>query len=63
MDKVREHVKFEGDLMAFFVSLSSEPQYFFTERQRLIDGYMEIKDKINFELPKYFNVMSKLIIW
>ncbi|MFT5705498.1 MAG: hypothetical protein ACI8SK_001457 [Shewanella sp.] len=59
MDKVREQVKFEGDLTAFFASLSSEPQYFFTEPQGLIDGYMVIKDKINLELPKYFNVMPK----
>ncbi|MCL1148030.1 DUF885 family protein [Shewanella sp. 10N.261.52.F9] len=59
MDKVRVQVGFEGDLTAFFASLSSEPQYFFTERQGLVDGYMELKDKINIELPKYFNVMPK----
>ena len=57
MDKVREQVGFEGDLNAFFASLSSEPQYFFTDREGLIDGYMTLKDKINAELPKYFNVM------
>ncbi|WOT04059.1 DUF885 domain-containing protein [Shewanella youngdeokensis] len=59
MDKVRKQVGFEGDLTAFFDSLSSEPQYSFKERQELIDGYMVIKDKINQELPKYFNVMPK----
>ncbi|RTR35926.1 DUF885 domain-containing protein [Shewanella canadensis] len=59
MDKVRQQVKFEGDLTAFFASLSSEPKYFFGERQGLIDGYMTLKDKINAELPKYFNVMPK----
>ncbi|GIU08263.1 MULTISPECIES: DUF885 family protein [unclassified Shewanella] len=59
MDKVRVQVGFEGDLSAFFASLSSEPQYFFTERQGLIDGYMELKDRINLEMPKYFNVMPK----
>lgn len=59
MDKVREQVKFEGDLTAFFASLSSEPQYFFTEREALIDGYMVLKEQINAELPKYFNVMPK----
>ncbi|GIU36284.1 hypothetical protein TUM3794_05210 [Shewanella colwelliana] len=59
MDKVRQQVGFEGDLSAFFASLSSEPQYFFDERQGLIDGYMTLKDKINAELPKYFNVMPK----
>ncbi|ABZ77271.1 protein of unknown function DUF885 [Shewanella halifaxensis HAW-EB4] len=59
MDKVRVQVGFEGDLSDFFASLSSEPQYFFTDRQGLIDGYMVLKDKINLELPKYFNVMPK----
>ncbi|AQS37008.1 hypothetical protein Sps_01844 [Shewanella psychrophila] len=59
MDKVREQVKFEGDLKAFFASLSSEPEYFFSDRQGLIDGYMTLKDQINAELPKYFNVMPK----
>ncbi|GIU44856.1 hypothetical protein TUM4438_17020 [Shewanella sairae] len=59
MDKVRVQVGFEGDLTAFFASLSSEPQYFFTDRQGLVDGYMDLKDKINVELPKYFNVMPK----
>ncbi|MCG9696260.1 DUF885 domain-containing protein [Shewanella sp. Isolate11] len=59
MDKVRQQVGFEGDLKAFFASLSSEPQYFFTEREGLIDGYMVLKDKINAVLPQYFNVMPK----
>ncbi|MCL1049489.1 DUF885 domain-containing protein [Shewanella abyssi] len=59
MDKVRQQVAFKGDLTAFFASLSSEPQYFFDNRQGLIDGYMLLKDKINLELPKYFNVMPK----
>ena len=59
MDKVREQVGFQGDLTAFFASLSSEPQYFFTDRQDLIDGYMAIKDHINQVLPQYFNVMPK----
>ncbi|MBB1427775.1 DUF885 domain-containing protein [Shewanella sp. SG44-2] len=59
MDKVREQVGFKGDLTAFFASLSSEPQYFFTDKQDLIDGYMAIKDHINQVLPQYFNVMPK----
>ncbi|MCL1139144.1 DUF885 domain-containing protein [Shewanella pneumatophori] len=59
MDSVRKQVGFEGDLTEFFASLASEPQYFFTERQDLVDGYMGLKDKINLELPKYFNVMPK----
>lgn len=59
MDKVREQVGFKGELTAFFASLSSEPQYFFTDKQDLIDGYMTIKDTINAVLPQYFDVMPK----
>ncbi|MDB2385971.1 DUF885 domain-containing protein [Shewanella sp.] len=59
MDKVRQQVGFKGDLTAFFASLSSEPQYFFDDRQGLIDGYMALKDKINVKLPNYFNIMPK----
>ncbi|MEH6462592.1 MAG: DUF885 domain-containing protein [Shewanella psychromarinicola] len=59
MDKVREQVGFNGDLSAFFASLSSEQKYFFSDKQDLIDGYMTIKDHINQVLPQYFNVMPK----
>ncbi|WP_394132852.1 DUF885 domain-containing protein [Shewanella maritima] len=57
MDQVRVKVGFEGDLTAFFASLSSEPEYFFDNKQDLVDGYMGLKDKINAVLPEYFNVM------
>ncbi len=56
MDKVRLQVGFKGDLKAFFVSLSSEPQYFYDEPEALIDGYMGLKDQINAVLPQYFNI-------
>ena len=59
MDKVREQVGFKGDLSELFASLASEPQYFFTDKQDLIDGYMAIKEKINAVLPQYFDVMPK----
>ncbi|MEI6860512.1 MAG: DUF885 domain-containing protein, partial [Shewanella sp.] len=59
MDQIRKQVNFKGDLKAFFGSLSSEGKYFFSEPQGLIDGYMSLKDKINVELPKYFDVMPK----
>jgi uncharacterized protein (DUF885 family) len=59
MDKVREQVGFKGELRAFFDALSSEDQFFFTDRQDLVDGYMSLKDKINAVLPLYFNIMPK----
>lgn len=59
MDKVRQQVKFEGDLPAFFEHLSSDPKYFFTDRQDLVDGYMALKDDIEKVLPAYFDKMPK----
>lgn len=59
MDKVRQQVGFEGDLQAFFDHLGSDPQFFFTEKQGLIDGYMALKTKIDGVLPGYFDVEPK----
>ncbi|QUN04667.1 DUF885 domain-containing protein [Shewanella yunxiaonensis] len=59
MDKVRQQVGFQGDLKAFFASLSSEPQYFFNTPDELINGYAAVKQRINAVLPKYFHVMPK----
>ncbi|MBY6186720.1 DUF885 domain-containing protein [Marinobacter hydrocarbonoclasticus] len=59
MDGVREQVGFDGDLAAFFAHLGSNEQFFFAEKQGLIDGYMGLKDDINAVLPQYFDVMPK----
>ncbi|WP_025821715.1 DUF885 domain-containing protein [Shewanella marina] len=59
MDNVRQQVGFEGDLQAFFTELSSNPNYFFKDKQDLIDGYSSIKTTINQKLPEYFNVQPK----
>lgn len=59
MDKVREQVGFKGDLSAFFDALSSQPQYFFNNKEELIQAYMVLKDNINAKLPTYFDVMPK----
>ncbi|MBY5990851.1 DUF885 domain-containing protein [Ferrimonas balearica] len=59
MDGVRERVGFDGDLAAFFEHLGSDDQFFFTDKQGLIDGYMGLKDDINAVLPQYFDVMPK----
>ncbi|WP_298439322.1 DUF885 domain-containing protein [uncultured Ferrimonas sp.] len=59
MDKVRTQVGFEGDLSAFFAHLSSEPKFFFTEKEQLVAGYGEIKLKINKVLPQYFDIQPK----
>ncbi|PKF56393.1 DUF885 domain-containing protein [Alteromonadales bacterium alter-6D02] len=59
MDKVRQQVQFDGDLKEFFEHLSSEPQFFFSEKQQLIEGYNLYKERIDAVLPQYFDVTPK----
>lgn len=59
MNGVKEKVAFKGDLKAFFSHLSQSPQYFFTEKQDLIDAYQGYKKRIDGVLPQYFDVMPK----
>lgn len=59
MEKVKNSVNFEGDLPAFFEHLSQSPQYYFTNKQDLIDGYMSYKQQIEQVLPQYFDSQPK----
>ncbi|WP_028110306.1 DUF885 domain-containing protein [Ferrimonas futtsuensis] len=59
MDRVRQQVGFEGDLAAFFEHLGSDPKFFFTTKQDLVDGYMGLKSRIDAVLPGYFDVSPK----
>lgn len=59
MTKVKETVEFEGDLMAFFEFLRTDEQFFFTSEQALIDGYTQIKTKIDARVPQLFEVFPK----
>ncbi|GAA5194839.1 DUF885 domain-containing protein [Ferrimonas gelatinilytica] len=59
MDQVRDQVGFEGDLSAFFDYLGSDPQFFFEDKQALVDGYEGLKARINGVLPAYFDVMPE----
>ena len=59
MNGVKEKVAFKGDLKAFFSHLSQSPQYFFTEKQDLVDAYQDYKKRIDGVLPQYFDVMPK----
>lgn len=59
MDSVRQTVKFDGDLQQFFKHLSTEPAYYFSDKQQLVDGYMALKQRIDRVLPQYFDVTPK----
>jgi uncharacterized protein (DUF885 family) len=59
MDDVRQTVGFKGDLAAFFTFLETDPQFYFTSGDDLLQGYRELKLRIDAALPKLFAVFPK----
>jgi uncharacterized protein (DUF885 family) len=59
MRKVMKDVDFQGNLEEFFRFMNEEPRFYFTKREDLIDGYRQLKDKVQPLLPKLFDVMPK----
>ena len=59
MEAVKEAVKFNGDLTAFFNHLSNDPAFHFKSKQEVIDGYSAYKKTIDAVLPQYFDVLPK----
>jgi uncharacterized protein (DUF885 family) len=59
MTKVKETVGFEGELPAFFEFLRTDDQFFFDSEEALIEGYTQVKDKIDSRVPLLFEVFPK----
>ena len=59
MTKVKITVGFGGDLPAFFEFLRTDAQFFFDSEQALIDGYTQVKEKIDSRVPLLFEVFPK----
>jgi uncharacterized protein (DUF885 family) len=59
MDGVRQRVGFEGDLEAFFKHLETDPKFYFTSGKDLVQGYRDLKTRIDASLPKLFSVFPK----
>ena len=59
MTEVKQTVDFKGDLAAFFEHLKTDEQFYFKSEKELIDGYKDIKYKIEKRVPKLFNIKPK----
>ena len=59
MDGVRQKVGFKGDLPAFLTHMRSDPQFYFTRGADLVEGYRQLKTRIDGALPKLFSVFPK----
>ena len=59
MEQVKAQVGFKGDLQAFFKFLQEDPQFYFTDPQALLQGYRDLKKKIDAKLPQLFSDFPK----
>lgn len=59
MTKVKETVGFEGDLPAFFEFLRTDEQFYFESEQAVIDGYNDVKTRINARVGQLFEIFPK----
>jgi uncharacterized protein (DUF885 family) len=59
MQKVMERVGFKGTLKEFFAYMNSDPKFTWDTRDALIAGYVDIKNRVNPQLPKLFEILPK----
>ena len=59
MSAVMQRVGFKGTLKEFFKYANSDPKFFYDNRDALIAGYVDIKNRVNPQLPKLFETLPK----
>lgn len=60
MNKIREQVKFKGDLKKFNRFLLEDPQFYFKDPKDLMLAYRDIAKRIDPELPRLFKTLPRL---
>jgi uncharacterized protein (DUF885 family) len=60
MEKIREQVKFKGDLQAFFKFLRTDKQFYFKTGEELLAAYRALAKKIDPQLVKLFGVIPRM---
>jgi uncharacterized protein (DUF885 family) len=59
MEAVRRQVGFDGDLAAFFRHLQTDPRFYYTDPDELLQGYRAVKTRIDAMLPALFRTFPK----
>jgi uncharacterized protein (DUF885 family) len=59
MAKVMQRVGFKGTLQEFFTHLNSDPQFFWPTREALVAGYVDIKNRVDPQLLKLFEILPR----
>lgn len=60
MNKIREQVKFKGDLRAFNAYLLKDKRFQYENAEDLLAGYRDIAKRIDPELPRLFKTLPRL---
>jgi uncharacterized protein (DUF885 family) len=60
MEKIRDQVKFKGDLKSFNQHLLADPKYYYTDPQALLTAYRDLAKRIDPELPRLFKTLPRL---
>ena len=56
---VMKQVGFKGTLQEFFIFLNNDPQFVHPSREALVEGYVAIKQRVDPQLPKLFEILPK----
>lgn len=59
MQKVMDEVGFEGTLDEFFEHLNTDPQFYYTEREQLIEGYNALREDVHAKALKLFHKLPE----
>lgn len=60
MEKIKDQVKYKGDVHDFHEFLKTSPQFFFEKSKDLLAAYREIAKRIDPELPRLFGRLPRL---
>jgi uncharacterized protein (DUF885 family) len=60
MEHIRNDVKFDGDLQAFFTHLRTAPEFYYDTPEALLEGYRALTRRIDPELVKVFYRMPRM---
>ena len=60
MEKVKDEVKFHGDLKEFNNFLLKDKRFFYTDKNDLLTGFRDVAKRIDPELPHLFKTLPRL---
>eukprot|EP00128_Syssomonas_multiformis_P015799 Colp12_sorted_trinity150504_noHs@1421 len=59
MEAVKQEAGFDGSLQQWMASLKNDPQYYFSDKNDLLNGYRDLCKKIDALLPKFFGHLPR----